>query len=98
MKVNLQELAGGALQENASRALEEVVKNMQDPNTPWKNKRVVTIKLAFTQNEDRDDATCDISVEKKLAPVKPVETKFMLGKDLRRSMVRESKARCPLMI
>ena len=57
--------------------------NMQDPNTPWKNKREVVIKLSFTQNEDRDDATCEISVSKKLAQTKPIETKFSIGQDLR---------------
>lgn len=80
--VKLQEIANGALQENAQKAIEEVVKNMQDPNTPWKNKREVQIKLKFTQNEDRDDCVCNIFVEKKLAPVKPLETKFALAKDL----------------
>ncbi|MFA9464077.1 MAG: hypothetical protein ACERKN_07260 [Velocimicrobium sp.] len=83
MDINLSELAGGALQEKAMGAIEEVVKNMQDPNTPWKNKREVKIALKFTQNENRDDCNCDISVEKKLASVKPVETKFSIGKDLR---------------
>ncbi len=80
--VDLKEVAGGALQEKAQRALEDVFENMQDPNTPWKNKREVVIKMKFTQNEDRDDATCEISVEKKLAQPKPVETKFALGKNL----------------
>ena len=82
-KVDLCEIAGGALQENAQKAIEDVVKNLLDPNTPWKNKREVVIKLKFTQNEDRDDCSCDISVEKKLAPVKPVETKFAIAKDLK---------------
>ena len=81
--VKLHEVAGGALQEKASQALAEVFKNMQNPNTPWKNKRVATIKMSFTQNEDRDDATCEISVETKLAPVKPVATKFQIGTDLK---------------
>lgn len=81
-KLKLQEVAGGALQEKANQALQKVFDNMKDPNTPWKNKRVVTIKMAFTQNEDRDDSTCEISVETKLAPVKPVETKFSIGKNL----------------
>jgi len=81
-QVELHELAGGALQENAQRAIEDVVKNLQDPNTPWKNKREIVIKLKFTQNEDRDDARCEISVDKKLAPVKPLETKFALAKNL----------------
>lgn len=82
-KFNLQEIAGGALQEKANQALQQVLNNMQNPNTPWKNKRAVTIKMTFTQNEDRDDSTCEISVDTKLAPVKPVETKFSLGKNLK---------------
>lgn len=80
--ISLQEIAGGALQENSQKAIEEVIKNMQDPNTPWKNKREIVIKLKFTQNEDRDDSRCEITVEKKLAPVKPLETKFAIAKDL----------------
>lgn len=81
--LDLENVAGGALQEKAQQAIAEVVENLQDPDTPWKNKREVVIRLAFTQNEDRDDATCEISVSKKLAQVKPVETKFSIGKDLR---------------
>lgn len=81
--LRLEELAGGALQEKAERAIREIVDNMQDPNTNWKNKRTLTMKLAFHQNEDRDDATCEISVETKLAQPKPVEAKFSIGKDLR---------------
>ncbi len=81
--INLGSVAGGALQEIAQEAIADVVANMLDPNTPWKTKRMVTIKLGFTQNEDRDDATMQISVEKKTAAVKPVETKFSMGTDLR---------------
>ncbi len=82
-KLDLAEIAGGALQEKAQVAIEEVAANMQDPNTPWKNKREVVIKLAFTQNEDRDNATCEISVSKKLAQVKPITTNFAMGQDLK---------------
>ena len=101
--IDLAELAGGALQEKSQKALQDVFENMQDPNTPWKNKREVVIKLKFTQNEDRDDATCEISVEKKLAQPKPVETKFALGtnlateKFLPRNTDQVSKVRYPLM-
>ena len=81
--IRLGDVAGGALQEIAQEAIAEVVANMQDVNTPWKPMRMVTIKLKLTQNEDRDDATMQISVEKKTAAVKPVETKFSMGRDLR---------------
>jgi len=80
--ISLEEIAGGALQEKAQKAIAEVVDNLQDPNTPWKNKRSVMIKISFSQNEDRNDATCEISVEKKLAQIKPITTSFSIGKDL----------------
>lgn len=82
-KVSLQELTGGALQEKFDRAMETVISNMQDPNTPWKNKRAITIKLTFEQTEERDDAAVSVSVETKTAPVKPIATRMAIGRDLR---------------
>ena len=55
---------------------------MQDPNTPWKNKRKINICLSFEQNEERTDCTCDIAIDMKLAAVKLVSTKFYTEKDL----------------
>lgn len=81
-KVKLNELTGGALQEKFDRALETVVANMQDPNTPWKNKRAIMIRISFEQNEERDDTMVSISVETKTAPVKPVTTRMAIGTDL----------------
>lgn len=82
MGINLQELAGGALQEKADQAFSKVIQNMQDPNTPWRNKRKINICLSFEQNEERTDCTCDIAIDTKLAPVKPVSTEFYTEKDL----------------
>lgn len=70
------------MQEKFDQALETVVSNMQDPNTPWKNKRAITIRLTFEQNEDRDDATVNVSVDTKTAPVKPIATRMAIGMDL----------------
>jgi hypothetical protein len=81
-RLSLDELTGGALQEKFGRAMETVVRNMQDPNTPWKVKRAITIRLTFQQNEDRDDATVCVSVDTKTAPVKPIETRMSIGTDL----------------
>lgn len=81
--LELQQLAGGSLQEKANAAMISVIENMQDPNTPWKNKRGITIKLSFTQNEDRDDTTLDISAETKLASVTPITTRMIIGKDIK---------------
>lgn len=82
MEISLHDVAGGALQEKVNQTFEQVMKNMQDPNTPWKNKRKINLTLTFIQNEDRTDCTCDISVDTKLAAVKPVSTKFCTEKDV----------------
>lgn len=82
-KIELRELVGGALQEQFARSFEKVVENLQNPNTPYKNSREITIKLKFTQNERRDDVKCGISVSEKLAPQSPMETGFAIGTDLK---------------
>lgn len=82
-KVNLEAFAGGALQEKFDMAIETVLANMQDMNTPWKNKRSITVKVTFQQNEDRDDTQVDVSVDWKTAPVAPISTRMAIGKDLK---------------
>ena len=81
-RVNLETFAGGALQEKFDDAMEKVLQNMMDPNTPWKNKRKITVEVTFEQNEDRDDTSVDVSVVPKLAAVKPISTKMAIGKDI----------------
>ena len=82
-KVNLETFAGGALQEKFDAAMEQVLKNMMDPNTPWKNKRGITIDVTFEQNEDRDDASVGVAVKTKLAAVKPIGTRMSIGHDIK---------------
>ena len=65
--IELRELVGGALQEQFAKSFEHVIENMQNPNTPYKAKRSITVKLTFMQNEKRDDVKCGISVTEKLA-------------------------------
>lgn len=82
-KVNLETFAGGALQEKFDAAMEQVLENMLDPNTPWKNKRSITVNVTFEQNEDRDDTTVDVSVVPKLAAAKSIGTRMAIGKDIK---------------
>lgn len=82
-KIELEELVGGALQEQFSKSFEKVIENLQNPNTPFKNSREIVIKLKFTQNEKRDDVKCGISVSEKLAAQCPMETGFAIGKNLK---------------
>lgn len=87
VKVNLETFAGGALQEKFDDAMDKVLANMLDPNTPWKNKRKITVEVTLEQNEDRDDTTVNVSVVPKLAPVKPIGTRMAIGKDLQTGQV-----------
>lgn len=82
-EIELKELIGGALQEQFARAFENVIDNLQNPNTSYKNCREITIKLKFVQNELRDDVRCAVQVSEKLAPQTPMETSFAIGKDLK---------------
>ena len=54
--MDLTKIANGALVEKAQAAIEQVVQNMTDVNTPYKTKRSVTIKMTFAQDEERETA------------------------------------------
>jgi hypothetical protein len=82
-KVSLEEIAGGVLQEQFSKAFERVVENLSDPNTSFKEARKITITLKFTQNEMRDDVACDVLVTEKLAAQVGTRTSFAVGKNLK---------------
>lgn len=86
-KISIEEIAGGALQEQFKKAFDKVVENLIDPNTSYKEPRKITITLKFTQNEQRDDVYCDISVAEKLAAQAQTRTVFAVGKDLKTGAV-----------
>lgn len=97
LHIDLAEFAGGMLQEKFDREIDNVIRNMQDPNTPSKEKRAITIAVAFQQNEQRDDAKIEISVKSKLASAISAKTNFAMGKDLKTGevMVREYGKQVP---
>lgn len=82
-EINLDDLAGGELGAQFQDAAKKVVDNLLDPNTPFKNKRGITIKLTFEQNEERNDVQVGVQVDTKLSPRNPLKTNLAIGKDLR---------------
>lgn len=80
-------MVSGALQQKFQNSFERVMENMQDENTPYKDKRQITITMTFVQNEQRDDVVCDIAVKEKLAMQGGLKTHFSVGKDLRTGKV-----------
>lgn len=81
--VKLEEMIGGALQEQFSKSFAKVVENLADRNTPYKDKRKIVIELGFTQNEERDDVSCSVKVSEKLAAQNPITTAFAVGRNLK---------------
>ncbi|MSA01082.1 hypothetical protein GKG47_11650 [Lactonifactor sp. BIOML-A3] len=82
LNIDLENFAGGELAEKFEDAMEKVIANMMDPNTPYKNKRKITINLSLEQNEDRSDVAIDCVVKTTLAPVKSATTRMSIGKNL----------------
>lgn len=81
--MNFDEFAGGSLAEKTNIALKQVIENLLDVNTPYKDKRKITIEIGFTQNEERDDVSVAVTVKTKLASTSPTKTNMAIGKDLR---------------
>ena len=82
-KIDLKEMVGGALNEKFQNSFKRLMENMQDVNTPYKDKREINIKMVFVQNEARDNIMAKIEVKEKLAPQAAMTTQFDVGKDLR---------------
>lgn len=81
-KLNLENLAGGAFTERVNQAIQEVMENISDPNTPWKTKRKVVITMVFEANEDRNITNVDIVSKPTLAPKEGVHTNIIIDKNL----------------
>ena len=82
LNIDLESFAGGELAEKFEDAMKKVVANMMDPNTPFKNKRKITIELTFEQNEDRNDVQISAVVKTTTSPVKAATTRMSIGKNL----------------
>ncbi|MEG1638934.1 MAG: hypothetical protein RR274_05275, partial [Erysipelotrichaceae bacterium] len=52
--INLETFASGAFTKQVNRALEDVTKNIQDPNTDATAVRKVTITISLKPNEQRN--------------------------------------------
>lgn len=83
MNIDLSKFGGGALQARFNREFEKAVKNMKDPNTPYKEARKVTITLTLKQDEDRKACVCTCEVSSKLAKARSFATNFGIGQDLK---------------
>ena len=86
-KVDLKDMIGGSIQEKFQNSFDRVMENMQDVNTPYKDKREINIKMTFVQNEARNNVAVSVKVSEKLASQGELMTQFAVGKDLRSGKV-----------
>ena len=80
--MNFNEVAMGALAEKLNMSLEEVVKNLLDPNTDFKKMRKLTIAMKFSTDDTRELSNMEVETKTTLAPTLPVATKMLIGRDI----------------
>lgn len=81
--INLENFANGAFTTQINRAIEEVTKNVQDPNTDATATRKITVTIAFKPNEQRNFVATGVQTKTALAPALGAVTAISMGKNLK---------------
>lgn len=66
--INLETFANGAFSAQVNQAIEEVAKNIQDPNTDASAARKVTVTIGFKPNQERNFIATAVQTKTTLAP------------------------------
>jgi hypothetical protein len=82
-RLNIANIARGALVEQADEEIQKVLDNIKDPNTDPKKVRKVSITITFKPNEKRNLANVNFQTKATLIPALPVETNIVIEKDSR---------------
>lgn len=77
--INLETFANGAFSAQVNRAIEEVTKNIQDPNTEATATRKITVTIGFKPNQDRNLAPVGVQAKTTLAPALGVVTALQMA-------------------
>lgn len=81
--INLENFANGAFTAQINRAMEEVTKNIQDPNTDATAARKITVTIGFKPNEQRNFVATGVQTKTTLAPALGAVTAISMGKNLK---------------
>ena len=85
--INLETFANGAFSAQVNRAMEEVTKNIQDPNTEAVAARKITVTIGFKPNQERNFVATGVQTKTTLAPALGAVTALSMGKDIRTGQV-----------
>lgn len=81
--IDLERFANGAFSAQVNRAIEEVTKNIQDPNTEALATRKITITIGFKPNQERNFVTTGVQAKTTLAPALGTVTAMSMGRDIK---------------
>lgn len=85
--INLETFANGAFSAQVNRAMEEVTKNIQDPNTEPSAARKITVTIGFKPNTERNFVATGVQTKTTLAPALGAVTALSMGKDIKTGAV-----------
>ena len=85
--INLETFANGAFSAQVNRAMEEVTKNIQDPNTEPTTARKITVTIRFKPNAERNFVATGVQTNTTLAPALGAVTALSMGKDIKTGAV-----------
>lgn len=85
--INLETFANGAFTAQVNRAIEEVTKNIQDPNTEASAARKITVTIGFEPNGERNFVATGVQTKTTLAPALGAVTALSMGKDIESGQV-----------
>lgn len=85
--INLETFANGAFTAQVNRAIEEVTKNIQDPNTEASAARKITVTIGFKPNGERNFVATGVQTKTTLAPALGAVTALSMGKDIESGQV-----------
>jgi hypothetical protein len=91
--LSLENIADGAVVEQFAIELQNVLRNIADPNTRALFKREITMKVVFIPNEDRDLISMGVQCTSKLAPPKAIAATVAMS--IRGSLVSASEIKPP---
>lgn len=89
-KLDIANLAKGALLERADVEIKRVLENIADQNTAWKASRKVTLTLGFKAMDDsREAIQVDLQAKSTIVPYNAVSTQIFIDRDAQGEVVAQ---------
>ncbi len=88
-KLDINKLAGGAIEESIQFALEECFDNIKDPNTEAEKTRKLTITIELKPDETRQVIKTKTTCKTSLVPTNSITTQLLLDQNGNKIIAKE---------